>query len=371
MHILYFTRNYNVHDQRYLSALLRTEHRVTLLSLEGSVHLNSELSLPEGITTFPWTGGHHPLNWYSGYALYPAYRKILSELQPDLIHAGPVQSCAFLSALTGFHPIVSMSWGYDLLIDAKRSGLHQWITRYTLANSDVLVGDCSTIRGKAISYGMQPERIVTFPWGIDLEHFNPNSKINKDKNTFNLLSTRAWEPIYGVDIIAQAFVRASQQIPHLRLVMLGGGSQKALLYQIFTEAGVLDRVSFPGQANQCELPVYYQAADLYIAAAHSDGTSISLLEAMACATPVLVSDLPGNQEWITPGEAGWTFPDGDANALTEGIKNAWEQRSQLPEMGLVARSITEKRADWKQNFPKLLEAYNLALQVTSPSYRSI
>jgi glycosyltransferase involved in cell wall biosynthesis len=367
MHILYFTRDYNVHDQRYLSALAQTEHKVTLLSLESGVRPNGELSLPEGTKTIHWTGGRHPLNWHRGYALLTDFRKLLSEVQPDLIHAGPVQSCAFLSVLTGFHPIVSMSWGYDLLIDAERSGLLQWITRYTLANSDVLVGDCCTIRGKAISYGMRPERIVTYPWGIDLEHFKPNPIVDKGKNTFTLLSTRAWEPIYGVDIIAQAFVRAAQDIPQLRLVMLGGGSQETLLRQTFASGDVFDKVSFPGQVTQSELPGYYQAADLYIAAAHSDGTSISLLEAMACATPVLVSDLSGNQEWVNPGEAGWTFPDGDANALAEGIKKTWEQRSRLPKMGQTARSIVEGRADWKQNFPKLLEAYNLALQVRSAS----
>lgn len=367
MHILYFTLNYNVHDQRYLTALAETDKKVTLLSLESDAHPNGGLSLPQGIRTFPWSGGHHPLNWYGGYALLPELRKIIFDLQPDLIHAGPIQSCAYLSALAGFHPVVSMSWGYDLLIDAKRSGLNQWITRYTLVNSDVLVGDCSTIRGEAISFGMHPDRIVTYPWGIDLEYFNPNSNIRKNANTFTLLSTRGWEPIYGVDIIAQAFIRAAQKIPQLRLVMLGSGSQKDLLYQIFSDGGVLDSVSFPGQVNQAELPDYYHGADLYIAATHSDGTSISLLEAMACARPVLVSDLPGNQEWITPGEAGWTFPDGDANALADGILNAWKQRSRLPEMGLAARSIAERRADWKENFPKLLKAYELALQVKSAS----
>ena len=365
MHILYFTRCYNVHDQRYLSALGSTGHRVTLLNFENDASSHGALSLPEGINEVTWSGGQHPVNWYSAYSLLPELVKLVSSLKPNLIHAGPIQSSAFLSALAGFHPLVSMSWGYDLLVDANRSGVHRWVTRYTLRNSDVLIGDCSTIRQKALSHGMHPDRIITYPWGINLELFTPSAPRAPGGDTFTLLSTRAWEPIYGVDIIAAAFVKAARRIPQLRLLMLGGGSQQPVIEQIFSEGGVADRVSFPGQVDQAGLPAYYQKADLYIAASHSDGTSISLLEAMACGTPALVSDLPGNLEWITQGVNGWTFPDGDISGLAEGIASAWEKREQLHDMGAAARSTAERRADWTTNFPMLLEAYKLALQVSA------
>ena len=69
-----------------------------------------------------------------------------------------------------------MSWGYDLLQDAERNAAWSWATRYTLKHSAAMVGDCNTIRQLAVSYGMPDERIVTFPWGIDLEHFTPGRK---------------------------------------------------------------------------------------------------------------------------------------------------------------------------------------------------
>jgi glycosyltransferase involved in cell wall biosynthesis len=121
-----------------------------------------------------------------------------------------------------------------------------------------------------------------------------------------------------------------------------------------------------------KLPRYYQMADLYVSASHSDGSSISLLEAMACGSPVLVSDIPGNREWVPPlppggiegGQVGWLFPDGDADALAQAILHAVEQRHHLPEMGRRARALAEQRADWKQNFPRLFKAYELALSRT-------
>jgi glycosyltransferase involved in cell wall biosynthesis len=72
---------------------------------------------------------------------------------------------------------------------------------------------------------------------------------------------------------------------------------------------------------------------VYISASHSDGTSISLLEAFATGTPVIVPDIPGNREWVTPGENGWLFPDGDVQALASTIMNAVDQR-QNPRWGV-------------------------------------
>ncbi len=121
---------------------------------------------------------------------------------------------------------------------------------------------------------------------------------------------------------------------------------------------------FPGQVNQADLPRYYRMADLYVSASHSDGSSISLLEAMACGRASLVSDIPGNREWVDPGDNGWWFRDGDADSLAQGILQAIEQRERLPAMGRSARRIAEQRADWEKNFPHLLDGYRLALSQT-------
>ncbi len=362
MRVLYFTRDYTTHDHRYLTALANTEYKIYYLRLEQSTHKTDNQALPPDIEPVPWVGGNRPYHWQDAPRLYKDLKRVISEIKPNLVHAGPIQTCAFLCALNGFHPLVSMSWGYDLLQDAQRDPLNQRITRYTLRHTDVLVGDCDTVRQKAIELGMDDERIVTYPWGIDLEHFNFPVEKATNGSSFTLISTRGWEPIYGVDVIAHAFVQAVKQRPELRLVMLGDGSQSDILRMIFADGGVLDHVDLPGQVNQADLPDFYQSANLYIAASHSDGTSISLLEAMACGCPVLVSDIPGNREWITPGVQGWLFKDGDVNALTRAIVRAYDDRSLLPEMGRSSRSLVEERADWNKNFPQLLEAYQLALQ---------
>lgn len=362
MKILYFSRDYTVHDHRFLSALARTPHEIYFLRLERGKSAQEERSIPDGIQTVSWAGGNGPARWQDAGWFLMSLGQVIAEVQPDLVHAGPIQRSALLVALMGFRPLVSMSWGYDLIFDARRNAAWRWATRYTLKHSAVMVGDCGAIRQLAISYGMPDEQIITFPWGIDLDHYRPAAR-QQTSNEFTILSTRGWEPIYGVDIIARAFVQAARQMPELRLVMLGSGSQAALLQKIFSEAGMLDKVQFPGLVGYSDLPSYYQSADLYVSASHSDGTSISLLESLACGIPALVSDIPGNREWVEPGVQGWWFPDGDVQALSQAFIQAAASQDHLPEMGSAARSLAESRADWNKNFPHLLDAYELAVSV--------
>jgi glycosyltransferase involved in cell wall biosynthesis len=81
------------------------------------------------------------------------------------------------------------------------------------------------------------------------------------------------------------------------------------------------------------------------------------MEALACGLPCLVSDIPANKEWVTEGENGWLFRDGDANHLAEKILTAIAQRETLPEVGQSSRRVAELRADWKKNAEALMKVY--------------
>ena len=377
MRILYFSRDYTTHDHRFLAALAQTEHEVGFLQLERRGHALEDRSLPPEIEQIPWVGGQSPATFKSGRKLFAGLRQVIRDFQPDLIQAGPIQRSAFLVALTGFQPVVTMSWGYDLLHDVHKGRAWEWATRYTLKRSNAFVGDCDTIRNLATQYGMNPERIVTFPWGANIRKYTPAShstllalreRLGWGEDKFVLLSVRSWSPIYGVGDLARAFVKAARQHPELRLLMLGNGPLAPTIHRIFQQGGVMDQVHFPGQVPQEKLPDFYRAADLYISTSHSDGTSISLLEALASGTPVLLSDIPGNREWVSSspplstGEGsgvevrvGWLFEDGSVPSLTDGILNAVENRKQLPAMGQDARNLAESRGNWEKNFPELFE----------------
>jgi glycosyltransferase involved in cell wall biosynthesis len=360
MRIIYFSLDYTPHDHRFLSALAETDHEVHYVRLQRGPRQTEDRPVPAKIEQVQWAGGQREFRWRDLPRLAFDFRRLTRAIQPDLIHAGPIQTCAFIAALSGFHPILTMSWGFDLMQDAERNWLWKRITHHVLRITDFFTSDCETTRRKAIAFGMNPARTIVFPWGVDLHHFNVPTF--QRSNVPTLFCNRSWEPLYGVDVLARAFVKAARQRPELRLLLLGGGSQGNLLRQILTNGSVLERVHFGGQVAQAELPRYYQMADLYVSASHVDGSSVSLMEALACGLPCLVSDIPANKEWISEGLNGWLFPDGDHEALAAKIMHAAERREELPAIGRAARQTAEEKADWEKNFLKLLEAYDMTLK---------
>jgi glycosyltransferase involved in cell wall biosynthesis len=360
MRILYFSRDYCPHDHRFLSALQTSGHQIHYLRLERGLRQTEDRPIPPGIEQVSWSGGLDQVNLMDGPRLLLEFRKVVRSIQPDIVHAGPVQSCALLAALSGFHPLLVMSWGFDLMKDVDRGWFWHWATKYALSHSDWFTSDCEVTRQKAMAFGVPIQQTTVFPWGVDLEHFSPQPRqAGPGQMTgFTLLCNRSWEPNYGVDVLARAFGIAAHQRPGTRLLLLGGGSQADLLHGIFTSNGVQDLVDFAGQVPYSRLPGTYRKADLYISPSHVDGTSVSLLEAFASGLPCLVSDIPSNQEWVTAGFNGWLFPDGNVETLAARIIQAFDDREELIRIGQAARHLAEERADWNKNFAKLLQIYD-------------
>lgn len=362
MKVLYFTRTQSPHDLRFTLALSHTEHQVFVLCLEPK----PERDWPNGVTEIQWQGMNVRNGWQIDPQHLERFKKILEEVKPDLIHAGPIQTAAYAAARSGFHPLVSMSWGSDLLENIDHDEEWHRVTRFTLANTDVLVGDCASVGQKAASLGFNLSRYKQFPWGVNLFHFSPSGSANlreelgwQDKIVF--LSNRSFEPLYGVDVLIEAFSNASKLNSDLRLLLFGKGSQEDALHKRINELGLEERVRFGGLATLEELPDIYRSVDFYLSASHSDGSSVSLMEALACGLPVIVSDIPGNLEWIDENEQGWLFKDGDSAECARKLLLAASQVKELQKMKKGNRTLAESRADWTKNFKVLLEAYQLAV----------
>jgi glycosyltransferase involved in cell wall biosynthesis len=324
--------------------------------LEGSRRQAEERPVPENVRQVIWKGGRGPFRWSKLPALVLDFKRILRELKPDLVHAGPIQTCAFIATLSGFRAVLTMSWGFDLVQDVHKGRIWEFATRYTLKRSAFFTSDANVTREKAVAYGMDPDKTIIFPWGVDLELFKP-SRIENKRALFTLFCNRAWEPLYGIDVLARAFVKVAQQREDVELILLNGGSQGNVIRNILQRGDVLDRVTFGGQVSQADLPRWYHMADLYISPSHVDGSSVSLMEALACGVPCIVSDIPGNREWVFEGENGWLFHDRNADDLAGKILAAMNQREKLPQIGEAGRRSAEKRADWKKNSEALMNVY--------------
>lgn len=358
MKIIYFSLGYSTHDYRFLKSISEGGQDVFFVQLEGSARQVEDRLVPPNVQQVIWKGGREPFRWGNLMKLVLDFRRLTRQIKPDLIHAGPIQTCAFIAILSGFRPILTMSWGFDLMDDVHKSKWMEYVTCFVLRRSTFFTSDAGVTRDKAVTFGMNPERTVVFPWGVDLQHFKPQTEYApRNKQGFTLFCNRSWETRYGVDVLARAFVKVAQQNENVDLILLSGGSQNANIRRILQSGGVLDRVTFGGQVSQTDLPRWYHMADLYVSPSHVDGSSVSLMEALGCGLPCLVSDIPANKEWVVENESGWLFRDGDADHLAEKILAAISQWEKLPEIGRASRRSAEMRADWKKNAEVLMNVY--------------
>jgi len=364
--VIYFTRSYNTHDHRFLDSLAAAGHEMFYLPLESAARQQELRPLPAGVKRIDWRGGKSAAHWIDYPMLVQDLKRVIREVKPDLIHAGPVHRSAFVAAAAGFHPLLTMSWAADILYESEHNPWMHWASSYTLSHTDILAGDCRAVENKAAEYGFPRDKVVLFPWGIDLQKFQPgrNNELRQQlgwQDEFIVLSLRSWEPVYGIDIALQAFALAARQVPELRLLLLGGGSQAEKVHQLIHEHHLEERVQMPGQVGQEQLPDYYHASDLYLTASHSDGSSVTLMEALACGLPAVVSDIAGNVEWVQPDEQGWVFHDGDPMGASQCIMKAYQEAEWRTAMHAANRQLAEQRADWNKNFKVLLGAYDWAV----------
>ena len=360
LRVLYVTQGDTVHDRRFLRAMREAGIESAVVRLTG---VPARTPLPAGMVDLTPRAEASRRGVGRTLRLRNHLRMAGRDFAPDIVHAGPMQDGAFLAALAGLRPLIGMSWGSDLLLGARR-GVGRWQARWALSRSRLLLCDCQAVRQAALGLGATEDRIVVFPWGVDLDHFRPGRERRLRRalgwdDGFVLLSARAFEPIYGVDVLVDAFLLSAPTEPRLRLLLLGGGSLRPALERRIEQAGLLSRVHFAGPVLEEHLPDYYRAADLYVSASHSDGTSVSLLEAMACGRPVVVSDLATNREWVRHEVNGWVFADGDRQALASQLRRADAMRSQLAAMGTAARATVEQGADWRCSSRQLIDSYRM------------
>jgi glycosyltransferase involved in cell wall biosynthesis len=286
----------------------------------------------------------------------------IHELRPEIVHAGPVQSCGYVAALSGFRPLIVMSWGSDLLRHASKNALWKNATQVALSAADGFACDCEAVRSAALCYAtFAPSRIAQFPWGMEKGVFSPTgdkpSGWTSTHDTVTFLCSRAWEPLYDMDVLLEAFVIAYEQNPKMRLVLLGDGSMHGYIVRFIEDRNLTGIVTTPGEIPSRDMPKWFRSADAYVSCAKSDGTSISLLEAMATGLPVIVSDIPSNREWVGQ-ENGWLARVGSSAEFADRLLKA---ASLTPEQRrLIAQrncQIVFQRADWDKNFHRLMKLY--------------
>jgi glycosyltransferase involved in cell wall biosynthesis len=235
-------------------------------------------------------------------------KKAIKEYAPDIIHIHQANSYAFLTirAAKGLGiPIITTLWGSDVLLMPKRNILLRKMFQYIIENSNRLTADAKILRDEAEKYTPHKLNITIVNYGIE---FIPIS--TKKENI--IYSNRLHKPIYNIERIIKDFAEYNIE-GNYKLIVGAVGEETEKLKTITKQLNGKENITFCGWLTKEDNIINYAKSKIYVSIPDSDGTAISLLEAMYYECLPIVSDLPANKEWIEDGKNGIIVSSNDEN----------------------------------------------------------
>lgn len=277
------------------------------------------------------------------------YSKVMFVAEVDNIPKALLQSNAFL---------IGISWSYDI---ERNLGSERGRTKLAsvFKRLNMLVVDCQHYYEKALSIGIDQRKLWKMPYGLDLdlEFYKPKLSRKSISKTPMFYSNRKWEKNYGLnDIFAVASTLVKSNF-NFKITLSNSGSLRSSLEKQYKD--LLDKgfIECLGKVSESKNSSLLRQADFFLSASLQDGWSVSILEAMAIGTPVIVSSIGSNLDLIQDRISGFVFLAGTESSLVETIKSAKNDVSKpgvLSNIVKTARDKIEREADLNVNLSRLL-----------------
>ncbi len=289
-------------------------------------------------------------------------RKLVKRLKPDIVHAHYATSAGLAAFVCGFHPAVVTVHGSDLTTGIK-SGIWRVLLRKIFRFADCVNVVSDDLGEMVLSLGINKEKIEILTLGIDTQRFlfTRRAKIEKSR-PLRLVCTRRLEPVFDHGTIIQALALLKEKGIIFEMVFAGNGSLMGVLKRQVNELGLDDCVSFMGKVPNEDLPELLGRNDVYLSASLWDGTSLSLLEALATGLFPIVSDIKANSAWIKDGVNGFLHKIGDAGNLADCILRLLSGPEIVEKAGPYNRKKVEEKADRNKNMKCLESVYRNLIQ---------
>ena len=202
--------------------------------------------------------------------------------------------------------------------------------RWAMTNAAALISVSAGLKAEMIDLGASEQKITVLRNGVDLQQFTLTDPRNAQE---------AWgvgrKVLISVGHLIERkrhhlTIEALKFLPGWTLVLVGDGPEKLKLQTLTSQLGLGDRVIFSGQKPHGDLSGLYSGADISVLASSREGWANVLLESMACGTPVVASNIPGNPEVVTELAAGLIAQENTPRCFAHTIEQLYQtKRSRL------------------------------------------
>lgn len=241
-------------------------------------------------------------------------------------------------------------WGYRILRDAAK----------VIALTKIEVGQYQEM-------GLPDDKIVVLPNGIDLaefEHLPPKGqfreKYNIDNSTKIILYLGRLHQIKGIDLLVKAFCKLREDFKNVRLVITGPDDGfLGTLEEMVRELAIEEKVLFTGPLHGEARLAAYVDTEVYVLPSFYEIFGITVLEAMACGTPVIVTDRCGLAEEVDK-QAGLVVPY-DEKILSQALAEILGDELMRLEFGTKGRALVREKFNWEKITERVEQIYEQVL----------
>lgn len=257
-------------------------------------------------------------------------------------------------------PVLITLYGAELFpVIKKRLKVIKWMISYALNNAEKVVGisDATCNAGKEIS---GKEDIEILPDGIDVGTFNPSvdgGEIRKKHGLdghYLIFSSGRMVGRKGFRYLIEAIPYILGKFPNSKVMIGGNGPEKENLEKFVNDMKIKDKVIFPGFIPDEDFPKYMKASDVFVlpsivdSKGDTEGSATILLEAMACGTPVVGTNVGGIPYAIKNGMGGFLVEQKNAKQLANKIIMLIKEEDLRKEMSKVGRKYVEEEFSWTE-----------------------
>ena len=286
-------------------------------------------------------------------------KQVIKEFNPDIVHSHYASSYGLIGALSGFHPYLISLWGGDIFSFPNKSVLHKEILKFSLSKADRILSTSRVMEAEAKKY--TDKEVIITPFGIDIERFYPKKENNFFKPDDIVIGTiKTLEKRYGIDYLIKAFKLLRKKFPNkpLKLLIVGGGTQREFLERMVKELDLENETIFTGYINHDDIQKYHNMLDIYVAMSLEESFGVAILEASACGKPVVVSNVGGLPEVVEHEKTGFVVEKENPEAIASAIGKLICNTELRIEMGRKGREKVINEYDWNESVKKMISVYN-------------
>lgn len=344
----------SVHTVRWANGLARAGHEVHVVTQQPAVDpfdpmVNLHIDPSVSVHVFP---NRKVLGYFT---MVPAVKKLLAEIQPDLVNAHYASGYGTTARLVGYHPWVLSVWGSDVYDVPYKSSLHKWLVKKNLRAADQVASTSYCMAEQILSLLPQLKNIAITPFGVDLKNYlgiRPEPAVQKSKIVIGTVKTMRRH--YGIDVLIEAYATLVQRFqanpelnaPDLELRLVGGGDQTLALQSLAEKLGVGNSVKFIGRVPHKEVPQELAKLDIYVALSRRESFGVAIIEASAAGRPVVVSDAGGLPEVTVEGETGFIVRREDPKAAADAFEKLVLNAELRHRMGCAGQRYVTDHYSW-------------------------